>query len=126
MRVFLTFALLALLLAAIGIYGVMAYSVTTRRREIGLRMALGAQAGTVVGLVLSEGGRLVALGMATGVVGSLLLSGLIEKMLFGVRPHDPLTLVGVAVLMGLTALPACLVPAWRASRVDPMTALRAE
>jgi putative ABC transport system permease protein len=126
MRVFGMFSVLALLLAVVGIYGVMAYSVTQRTREIGLRMALGAQAGSVVRLVLSEGGRVVAIGVGMGVAGALLLSGFLEKLLFGVPAQDPVTLVGVAVVMALSAIPACLVPAWRASRVDPANALRAE
>jgi ABC-type antimicrobial peptide transport system permease subunit len=87
-------------------------------------MALGARSETVARLILSEGGRLVAIGVAAGLVGALLASGFLERLLYGVRPHDPLTLVAVALFMVLVAVPACLLPALRASRVDPMTALR--
>ena len=104
----------------------MAYSVSQRTGEIGIRMALGARAQSVARLVLSEGGRLVAVGVAAGLLGSLLLTGFLEKLLFGVRAHDPLTFALVVVVMALVAIPACLVPALRAARVDPMTVLRRE
>jgi putative ABC transport system permease protein len=124
MTVFAAFSGVALLLAAIGIYGVMAYSVSQRTGEIGIRMALGARTHAVAGMVLSEGSRMVALGVVAGLIGSLLLTGVVEKMLFGVGAHDPFTFATVAVLMALVAVTACLVPALRATRVDPMTALR--
>jgi putative ABC transport system permease protein len=124
MTVFAVFSGAALLLAALGIYGVMAYSVSQRRGEIGIRMALGAQAHSIARLVLSEGGRVVAFGVASGLVGSLLLTGLLDRLLFGTPAHDPTTFAVVALLVALVATPACLVPALRAARVDPMTALR--
>jgi ABC-type antimicrobial peptide transport system permease subunit len=126
MTVFAVFSGVALLLAAIGIYGVMAYSVSQRTGEIGIRMALGARANSVARLVLSDGGRLVAVGVAAGLLGSLLLTQFVEKLLFGVQPHDPLTFALVVLLMALIAVPACLIPALRAARVDPMMALRGE
>jgi putative ABC transport system permease protein len=123
---FAIFSAVALLLAAVGIYGVMAHAVVHRTAEIGIRRALGAQTGDVVGPVLGRGARLVALGVAGGLLGSLLLTRFLEKMLFGVRAHDPLTFGGIAALLALVAAIACIVPARRAARVDPMTALRAE
>jgi ABC-type antimicrobial peptide transport system permease subunit len=110
----------------VGIYGVMAYSVSRRTSEIGIRMALGAHAGDVLGLVLSQGGRLVALGVGAGVGGSLLLTRFLEKLLFGVSPTDPLTFVVVVALLTAIAAAACLLPARRAAQVDPMRALRSE
>jgi putative ABC transport system permease protein len=126
MTVFAVVSGVALLLAAIGIYGVLAYCVSQRTGEIGIRMALGARANSVARLVLSEGGRLVAVGVAAGLLGSLLLTQFVEKLLFGVQPHDPLTFALVVLLMALIAVPACLIPALRAARVDPMMALRGE
>jgi putative ABC transport system permease protein len=126
MTVFVVFSGAALLLAAIGLYGIMAYAVTQRTGEIGIRMALGAQGRTVARLVLSRGGRLVGLGVAAGLVGSLLLAGFLEKLLFRVSPHDPATFTLVVVVLALVSVPACLVPALRAARVDPMVALRRE
>jgi putative ABC transport system permease protein len=123
---FAVFAGVALLLAAMGIYAVMAYAVARRTGEIGVRMALGAQAGDVLGLVLRQGGLLVGLGLGAGVAGALLLTRLIEKLLFGVTAHDPPTLLAVVVTLALVAAAACLVPARRAMRVDPMRALRSE
>jgi len=116
----------ALLLAVLGIYATLAYSVAQRTREIGVRMALGARAEGVVRLVVGQGMRLALLGAALGVAGALLLGRVIAGMLFGVGAHDPGTFAAVvAVLLG-AALLACWVPAWRAARVDPVIALRAE
>jgi len=120
------FAALALTLACMGIYGVMSYSVAQRTNELGVRMALGAQTGNVLGLVLNEGLRLAICGAALGLAGSFLLARLLSKMLFGITAADPLTFVSVAVLLMLVALLACYIPARRATRVDPLEALRYE
>jgi predicted permease len=121
-----TFAGLALLLASIGIYGVLSYIVGRRTQEIGVRMALGAQRSDVLRSVLGDGVRLALLGAAIGVVASLGLTRVMKEMLFGVRPTDPLTFGAVVVLLCAIALMACYVPARRAMRVDPLVALRYE
>jgi predicted permease len=120
------FATLALLLAAIGTYGVLSYVVAERRREIGIRMALGARRETVLRGVLGQGLAITGTGLALGLAGALALTRLMKTMLFEVRPGDPATLVGVASVITLVAAVACLVPAYRATRVDPLTALREE
>ena len=120
------FAAIAMLIAAIGIYGVLAYSVNQRTREIGLRMALGATKTSVVRLIVGEGLLVVAAGIAAGVVGGLALGRAISSLVFGVTAHDPLTFAGVTLVLGLVALAACLLPARRAAGVDPMVALRHE
>jgi putative ABC transport system permease protein len=118
------FSFVALLIAAIGVYGVLAYSVNQRTREIGLRMALGAQQSNVVKLIVREGMTVGLAGIAIGIVCALALSRALETLLFGVRARDPWTFAAVAATLIVTALAACLVPAWRGSRVDPIVALR--
>jgi putative ABC transport system permease protein len=120
------FAALALILACMGIYGVMAYSVAQRSNELGIRMALGAQTGNVLGLVLGEGMRLALLGAVIGLIGSFFAARLLSGMLFGVTPGDPATFGLVAVVLVAVAMVACYIPARRATRVDPLVALRHE
>jgi putative ABC transport system permease protein len=120
------FAALALVLAAVGIYGVMAYAVAQRTREIGVRLALGAQPRDVLGMVLMGGGKLAVFGLALGLVGSLGVSYFLRSQLYGVSSYDPLTYACVALLLGIVALAACYLPARRATRVDPLVALRYE
>ncbi|MBZ5560097.1 MAG: ABC transporter permease, partial [Acidobacteriia bacterium] len=120
------FAFVALLIAAIGIYGVLAYSVTQRTREIGLRMALGAPRGRVLVLIVREGMTVGLIGIGAGLAGALALSRGLESLVFGIPVRDPLTFGAVAAVLTLTALAACSIPARRASRVDPMIALRCE
>jgi putative ABC transport system permease protein len=120
------FALVALLLASVGIYGVMAYSVAQRTQELGIRMALGAQRSDVLKLILRHGLQLTLLGIAIGLAGSLALTRLISSHLFGVTATDPLTFLAVAAVLLIVAMAACLVPARRATKVDPMEALRHE
>jgi predicted permease len=118
------FAGLALLLAAIGTYGILSYAVTERRQEIGIRMALGASRGSVLGIVLKHGLTLAGAGLVLGLGASLLLTKLLRAQLFNVQPTDPVTMTAVAVFISLVAIIACLVPARRATTVDPMIVLR--
>ncbi len=120
------FALLAMVLAAGGIYGVMSYSVSQRTQEVGIRIALGAQPRQVLQLIVGEGLRIAAIGLAAGLVAAALLMRLLSSLLFGVSASDPLTFVGVALLLGAVALLACYLPARRAMQVDPIVALRYE
>jgi predicted permease len=120
------FAALGTLLAAAGIYGVIAYLVTLRTQEFGIRMALGADAGRVLRLVMGRGGLLVSLGLAIGLGGAAALTRFLKTVLYGVTPTDPLTFGAMALLLAAAALSACLVPARRAARVDPAVALRSE
>jgi putative ABC transport system permease protein len=120
------FAGVALLLSAVGLYSVLAYAVTQRTGEIGIRMALGAQKGQVINLILSQGMKLVGIGLIAGLGAAAAGTRLIRTLLFEVGPLDPLVFGGVTVLFGLIALAACLAPSLRASRVDPLVALRAD
>ena len=120
------FSALALTLAALGLYGLVAYSVVQRTQEIGIRMAIGAQRRDVLALVVGSGLRLVGLGVALGLAGAYLMSRVLRTLLFGVSVHDPLVFAGNAALLIAIATLACLVPALRATRVNPIIALRAE
>jgi ABC-type antimicrobial peptide transport system permease subunit len=120
------FAGLAILLAAVGISGVLGYSVSRRRQEIGVRMALGATPAEVLELVLKEGLRLIGVGAALGLAAAFALTRLMSSLLYGTNPADALTYAGVAVLLLLVGLVACAIPALRAARVEPTVALRYE
>jgi predicted permease len=121
-----TFALIALVLATAGLYGVISYLVAQRTREIGIRVALGARTRDVVWLVMRQGGRLTAVGIAVGIAGALALSRVMESLLYGVSARDPLTVGGLAALLGAVALTATWLPARRAARVDPVIAIKSE
>jgi ABC-type antimicrobial peptide transport system permease subunit len=118
------FAGVALLMAAVGIYGVVAYAVARRTRETGLRLALGAEASDILALVLREGLRRSALGIGVGLVAALAAARSLRSLLFGVGTADPFSYAAVVVLLLAVTLAACLLPAWRASRLDPVRALR--
>ena len=120
------FGLVALFLAGVGIYGVLAYMVAQRTREIGIRMALGSTTERIFRLVVLEGFALLGIGLTLGIAGTLALAKYVESLLFGVRPVDPYVLAGVAGMLALAALVACVLPAQRAARVDPVVALRQE
>src|SRR5262249_38275913 len=121
-----SFAVLALLLASIGIYGVISYSVRQRTHEIGIRMALGAQRRDVLKLILMQGARSALLGVVIGLGMAFALTRWMETLLFDVRPTDPLTFTVIAVVLALVALFACYLPARRATKVNPMVSLRCE
>jgi ABC-type antimicrobial peptide transport system permease subunit len=120
------FAVLALVLSAVGLYGVTAYFVGQRTREIGLRMALGAGPGVILRMVLRQGGKLVALGIANGLAGALAASRVMSGLLYGIGANDPVTFSAAALLLAVVALVACYLPARRATRVVPIIALRSE
>jgi ABC-type antimicrobial peptide transport system permease subunit len=115
---------LALLLAGVGLYGVMSYNVAQSTRELGLRMALGADARNLLRLVISRGLTLTAGGVLLGAIGGLALTRLLGKLLYKVSPHDPVVFVLALVVMTTTAISACILPAWRAARTDPARVLR--
>jgi len=121
-----TFAAVSLLMAIVGIYGVIAYSVAQRTREIGIRMALGAQRGEVVGMAVRQGMKMAIAGIAVGILAALALTRLMASMLYDVKSNDPATFATVALVLSLTALVACFLPALKAARVDPLVALRHE
>jgi putative ABC transport system permease protein len=120
------YALLALVLAALGVYSVMLQSVTHRSQEIGIRMALGAQRSDVLSMLLKEGMSLSALGILGGLSGALIFSGVMSHLLYGISTRDPLTFLTVVPILILVALAACLLPALRALRVDPLATLRCD
>jgi putative ABC transport system permease protein len=120
------FAILALILAGVGVYAVMSYSVTQRTHEIGVRMAMGAERRDVIKLILKEGLLLVVIGMSIGLAGALALTRIVASLLFGVSPNDVITFALIALLLILIALLACYIPARRATRIEPMVALRYE
>jgi putative ABC transport system permease protein len=123
MQLFTVFGSAALLLAAIGIYGVMAYSVTQRTQEIGIRMALGAQKSDILRLVVRQGMTLTLIGVIAGVAGAFVLTRMIANLLFGVSASDPATFTAIALLLIFVSLIACYLPAWRAARLNPTVAL---
>jgi putative ABC transport system permease protein len=122
----LGFAGVALFLSAVGVYGVLAYLVTTRTREIGIRLALGSGSQQVFQLVLREGLKIIAIGLGLGLFGAYAMRSLIRNQLYGVEPLDPIVWISVAVVLTLVALLACVVPARRATRVNPVVALSQE
>jgi ABC-type antimicrobial peptide transport system permease subunit len=121
-----TFACLAFILAAVGIYGVVSYSVTQRTREIGIRIALGAKQSDVLRLVLGEGFRLTMLGVILGLAGAFAATRVLTSLLFEVKPRDPAIFIGLSILFLAVALLASYIPARRATKVDPLVALRYE
>ncbi|HJU65420.1 MAG TPA: FtsX-like permease family protein, partial [Gemmatimonadaceae bacterium] len=121
-----SFAVVALVLSGVGIYGVIAYLVAQRTHEIGVRMALGASSARVTRMVLGESLTIAGVGIAAGLIGAFLLTRLLSSLLFGVQPTDPVTFTAVAVLLAAIAMLASLVPAMRAARLEPVIAMRAE
>jgi putative ABC transport system permease protein len=123
---FAAFGILALVVAAIGVYSVVAYAVSQRMHEMGIRVALGARLTDIIGLVLGESSRIVLVGIVMGIVAAVLLSRLVASLLFGISPRDPLVIASAAAILLAVGLAASVVPGWRAARVDPSTALRAD
>jgi cell division protein FtsX len=120
------FSSMAVILAVIGLYGVIAYSVSRRTREMGIRLAIGAQNSDILRLVIGEGFRIAGIGVAIGLIGALALARVLRSLLFGIEPTDPVTLFAVTLLFTVVALLACWIPARRAAKIDPMVALRYE
>lgn len=120
------FAGVAMLLASIGIYGVMAYTFSQRTNEIGIRMAMGAQRSDILKIAVNEGATIVVFGVTAGLAGSFVLTRFLQAMLFDVKPTDPITFVAIPGILAAVALLACFIPARRATRVDPLVALRHE
>ncbi|HEX5411993.1 MAG TPA: FtsX-like permease family protein [Terriglobia bacterium] len=120
------FGIAAALLVCLGIYGLLAYSVAQRQREIGIRMALGAEKSDVLKMVVGQGLKLALIGVAIGIAGALALTRFLASLLYGVNPTDPLTFIAVSLILIADALVACYIPARRAAKVDPMVALRYE
>jgi ABC-type antimicrobial peptide transport system permease subunit len=120
------FALFALVLCATGIYGVLSFTTGQRTREIGVRMALGADAASIRQMILGEGAAVIGIGVAVGLAGALVATRFLQTLLFEIRPGDPLTLVSVSALLSIVGLAACYLPARRATRIDPLVALRTE
>jgi ABC-type antimicrobial peptide transport system permease subunit len=123
---FAIFAMIALVLAAVGIYAVTSYSVAQRMQEIGVRVALGAQGGQVSWLILRRGLIQLAIGLVIGLIGSYFISGVLKSLVIQIQPTDPVTFAGISVLLLVVTVVACLLPARRATRLDPVVALRAE
>jgi ABC-type antimicrobial peptide transport system permease subunit len=121
-----SFGILALIIAAVGIAGVLAFSVNARTNEIGIRMSLGANRGRVQRMILREGSVLLLIGLVLGVASAMAAARVIEGLLFGVAPHDPLTLAGVVLMMTTIGVLACWIPALRAARIDPVITMRAQ
>jgi ABC-type antimicrobial peptide transport system permease subunit len=121
-----SFASLALVLAAIGVYGVMSYAVARRTQEVGIRIALGARSGQVLGMVIRDGMKVIVVSLIVGLASAAAATRLLASQLFGVSTVDPLTFTAVPAILAMVALVACYLPARRASRVDPIVALRAE
>jgi ABC-type antimicrobial peptide transport system permease subunit len=119
-------AAIAVVLAAIGIYAVMSYTIAERTREIGVRIALGARPYNIAALIIRQGGLVTAIGLSAGLMLSLISGHVFQALLYGVTPHDPLTLIGAVLFMAAIALAAMLVPAIKATRLDPIVAIRCE
>ena len=120
------FGVFALILAAVGVYGVMSYLVTQGSHDIGVRLALGAQRSTILQMVMRQGIELTVVGIVAGIIGAVLLTRVMASLLFGISSTDVLTFSGVPVILAVVALLATYIPAWRATRVDPVVALREE